>query len=132
MGISEPQSFIKRHFPSDKILYLPSCAVGSLLFDQVEASIEDAVSSGTYIDLMVFHCELLKYLFIRHIFQPILPSVLSEQDAAQMIQDVLKKNKQNKAEIMCGSMVVPGQLISALTQAMDPLVQSKAQEVCVS
>jgi hypothetical protein len=55
--------------------------------------------------------------------------VLSEQDAAQMIQDVLKKNKQNKAEVMCGSMVVPGQLISALLQAMDPLVQSKAQEV---
>jgi hypothetical protein len=58
--------------------------------------------------------------------------VLSEQDAAQMIQDVLKKNKQNKAEVMCGSMVVPGQLISALLQAMDPLVQSKAQEVCFS
>lgn len=57
--------------------------------------------------------------------------MLSEQDAAQMIQDVLKKNKQNKAEVMCGSMVVPGQLISALTQAMDPLVQSKAQEVII-
>ena len=53
LGISEPQGFIKRHFPSEKILYLPSCAVGSLLFDQVEASIEDAVSSGTFIDLMV-------------------------------------------------------------------------------
>jgi len=46
-----------------------------------------------------------------------------------MIQDVLKKNKQNKAEVMCGCMVVPGQLVTSLTQAMDALVQAKAQDV---
>ncbi|XP_059487447.1 E3 UFM1-protein ligase 1 homolog [Neocloeon triangulifer] len=115
LGISDPQGFIKRHFANEKLLQLPSCAVGSLLFDQVEASIEDAVSTGSWIDLM-----------------PILPSVLSEQDAAQLVQDVLKKIKQVKAEVFCGSMVVPGQLISNLTQALDPLIQAKAQEAVSS
>ncbi|CAB3366774.1 Hypothetical predicted protein [Cloeon dipterum] len=111
LGISDAQGFIKRNFPNEKILYLPSCAVGPLLFDQVEASIEDAVSTSSWIDLM-----------------PILPSVMSEQDAAQIVQDALRKNKQTKAEVLCMSMVVPSTLISSLTNALEPLVQVKAQE----
>jgi hypothetical protein len=53
LGISDASGFIKRHFQSEKLLYLQSCAVGPALVDQVEASLEEALATGTWLDLMV-------------------------------------------------------------------------------
>ncbi|KAF4528259.1 hypothetical protein B566_EDAN014149, partial [Ephemera danica] len=116
LGITDATGFIKRHFASEKLLFLASCAVGPSLVDQVEASIEEAVATNTWLDLM-----------------PLLPSVLSEEDANQIVESVLTKNKQaSQVRIMRGCMLVPGQLISGLGTVLQPLVQKRAQEAVSS
>lgn len=55
LGISESQTFVKRHFPGEKLLMLPSSAVGKQLLDQVEGSVEEAIVSLSWIDVMVHY-----------------------------------------------------------------------------
>ncbi|CAG2061653.1 unnamed protein product [Timema podura] len=53
LGISDPKTFVSKHFPGEKLLLLSTCAVGKQLFEQVEASVEEAVTTGSWIDVMV-------------------------------------------------------------------------------
>lgn len=53
LGISDGQTFARKHFPGEKLLLLNSAAVGPMLLGQVEAAVEEAVSSGTWVDIMV-------------------------------------------------------------------------------
>jgi hypothetical protein len=60
--------------------------------------------------------------------------VLSEEDGSQIVEAVLKRGKQSVTapRVMCGCMVVPGQLLSALSTSLQPLVQKRAQEAVTS
>lgn len=53
LGISDAKAFVKRHFPNEKLLLLEYCAVGKQLLDKVEGSVEEAISSLFWIDIMV-------------------------------------------------------------------------------
>lgn len=53
LGISDPKTFIKKHFKSEPIVYLKRVCVGSGLIDQTEASIEEAMSTDGYADVTV-------------------------------------------------------------------------------
>ena len=53
IGISDGQSFARKHFPVEKLLLLTSAAVGPMLLGQVEAAVEEAVSTSTWVDIMV-------------------------------------------------------------------------------
>lgn len=47
------QQFVRKHFPNEKLLFLPSFAVGPNVIDPVEAAVEEAVATGTMLDIMV-------------------------------------------------------------------------------
>lgn len=53
LGIPEPSSYIKKRYKSSKLLFLRAACVGQALVDQVEASVEEAVSSDTWTDIQV-------------------------------------------------------------------------------
>ena len=53
LGIPEPAAFIRKRFRSGRLLFLRAAAVGPGLVDQLEASVEEAVSSSTWVDLQV-------------------------------------------------------------------------------
>jgi len=54
LGISDPQSFVKKRFKSDAVEYLSSCCVGRLIRDQIESEVDDVIhSSKTWSDIMV-------------------------------------------------------------------------------
>ena len=74
LGISEPAAFIKKKFGADSgIVFLSSCCVGQSIVEQMEAVIDEALTSGGW-------CDLTHQL----------PSVLSTEDANTMIQTALK------------------------------------------
>lgn len=54
LGIPDPINYIKKRFKSSKLLFLKSACVGQALVDQLEASVEEAVSSATWTDLQVW------------------------------------------------------------------------------
>lgn len=56
LGIPDPSSYIKKRYKSNKLLFLRAACVGQALVDQVEASVEEAVSSATWTDIQVLAC----------------------------------------------------------------------------
>jgi len=53
LGIVDHQLFVRKHFPNEKLLFLPSFAVGPNIIDSVEAAVEEAIATGSMVDIMV-------------------------------------------------------------------------------
>jgi hypothetical protein len=53
LGIVDHQLFVRKHFPNEKLLFLPSFAVGPNVTDSVEAAVEEAIATGSMVDVMV-------------------------------------------------------------------------------
>uniref|UniRef100_A0A8C0GI35 E3 UFM1-protein ligase 1 n=1 Tax=Chelonoidis abingdonii TaxID=106734 RepID=A0A8C0GI35_CHEAB len=64
LGIPDPVNYIKKRYKSTKLLFLKAACVGQEIVDQVEASVDEAISSGTWVDIAV--CSFF------HIFFPVL------------------------------------------------------------
>nr|CAD7459321.1 unnamed protein product [Timema tahoe] len=112
LGISDPKTFVSKHFPGEKLLLLSTCAVGKQLFEQVEASVEEAVTTGSWIDVM-----------------PILPSVFEPEDAEEIVTSVLKtKPAAVTVHVFCSTVVVTDSYLNALITPLESVVQAKAQQ----
>ncbi|KAK6297301.1 hypothetical protein J4Q44_G00318840 [Coregonus suidteri] len=112
LGIPDPVSYIKKRFKSSKLLFLRAACVGQALVDQVEASVEEAVNSATWIDV-----------------QPILPSCLSMEDVGIIINEAMRKtNVQSTARILGDTVVVSEKFISNCLSLFDEAMQHKAQK----
>lgn len=53
LGIPDPAGYIKKRYKSTQLLFLRAACVGREIVDQVEASVEEAISSGNWIDVAV-------------------------------------------------------------------------------
>uniref|UniRef100_UPI0037E82F7C E3 UFM1-protein ligase 1 n=1 Tax=Semicossyphus pulcher TaxID=241346 RepID=UPI0037E82F7C len=112
LGIPDPPSYIKKRFKSNKLLFLRAACVGQTLVDQVEASVEEAVSSSTWTDI-----------------QPILPSCLSEEDVGILINQAMRNtNVQTSARVLGGTVVVSEKFIGNCLSVFDEAMQQKAQK----
>uniref|UniRef100_A0A667YXI7 E3 UFM1-protein ligase 1 n=1 Tax=Myripristis murdjan TaxID=586833 RepID=A0A667YXI7_9TELE len=112
LGIPDPSSYIKKRFKSSKLLFLRAACVGQALVDQVEASVEEAVSSATWTDI-----------------QPILPSCLSMEDVGMLISQAMRNaNVQSSARLLGGTVVVSEKFISNCVSLFDEAMQHKAQK----
>lgn len=111
LGIPDPVGYIKKRLKSSKLLFLRSACVGPEIIAQLEASVEEAISSQTWVDL-----------------QLLLPSCLTEEDAGLLIGQVLRTlGTQSTARIL-GSVVVSEKFISSCMELFDDMMQQKAQK----
>ncbi|KAK9956318.1 hypothetical protein ABG768_014060 [Culter alburnus] len=111
LGIPDPVNYIKKRFKSSKLLFLKSVCVGRAIVDQLEASVEEAINSATWVDL-----------------QPMLPSSLSEDDVGILLNEVLRAmNVQSSARLLSTS-VVSEKFISGCLTLFDDIMQKKAQK----
>ncbi|KAF7649689.1 hypothetical protein LDENG_00137600 [Lucifuga dentata] len=112
LGIPDPPSYIKKRFKSSGLLFLRAACVGKLLVDQVEASVEEAVSSATWTDI-----------------QPILPSCLSMEDVGMVINQAMRNvNVQDAARVLGGTVVVSEKFIGSCLSLFDESMRQKAQK----
>ncbi|XP_036405513.1 E3 UFM1-protein ligase 1 [Megalops cyprinoides] len=110
LGIPDPTSYIKKRFKSSKLLFLKAVCVGQGIVDQVEASVEEAVNSGTWTDV-----------------QPLLPSCLSQEDIGILVNQVMRTtNVQSSARLLCGTVVVSEKFISNCISLFDEAMQQRA------
>jgi len=108
LGISEPLSFVKKKFGTNtEVLYLGSCCVGQSIVEQMEAAIEEALTSGGWCD--VSHQ---------------IPSVLTSEDAGQMILSSLKSKP--SAVLIGDSVVVSQSLLHKIVQAQEAEMEERA------
>ncbi|XP_071497696.1 E3 UFM1-protein ligase 1-like [Diadema antillarum] len=111
LGIADPKSYAKRRFKSENLLFLQSCCVGKVLRDRVEASVEEALSTGTWIDVL-----------------PLLPTSFSSSDSGQILHQCLKGSSQLEGKVFCDTIVCSQQFLADCRAMFDPMMRDKAQE----
>ncbi|XP_001607207.1 E3 UFM1-protein ligase 1 homolog [Nasonia vitripennis] len=114
LGISDPKSFVKRHFSNESLVYLDTVAVGPVLIDQVDANIEEVVATGSYTDIY-----------------PLLPSVFSSQDVERLLKESSSRMK-SSIHIFATTVIVSDAYLQALYKQLEPLAEKKAKEAVES
>nr|XP_031536075.1 E3 UFM1-protein ligase 1 isoform X1 [Vicugna pacos] len=112
LGIPDAVSYIKKRYKTTQLLFLKAACVGQGLVDQVEASVEEAISSGTWVDIA-----------------PLLPSSLSVEDAAILLQHVMRAlSKQASAVVFSDTIVVSEKYLNDCTELFSELMHQKAEK----
>ncbi|MBZ3878447.1 E3 UFM1-protein ligase 1 [Sciurus carolinensis] len=112
LGIPDAVSYIKKRYKTTQLLFLKAACVGQGLVDQVEASVEEAISSGTWVDI-----------------SPLLPSSLSVEDSAILLQQVMRAfSKQASAIVFSDTVVVSEKFINDCTELFSELMHQKAEK----
>ncbi|KAJ3607144.1 hypothetical protein NHX12_026658 [Muraenolepis orangiensis] len=112
LGIPDPAGYIKKRYRSSKLLFLREACVGSALVDQLEASVEEAVSSSSWVDL-----------------QPMLPSSLSEEDVGMLVSQAMRNaGVMTSASVLGDSVVVSQKFVSSCLALFDDAMQLKAHK----
>ncbi|XP_031828804.1 UFM1 specific ligase 1 isoform X2 [Nomia melanderi] len=114
LGISDPPNFVKRHFPNEDIILLDSVAVGSTINDQVYANIEDAVASGSFVDI-----------------SPLLPSVFTDKDM-EMLLKLAEKKLNNNTHVFANTVVITDTFLQSLYKSFETMADTKAKEAVAS
>ncbi|XP_057209113.1 E3 UFM1-protein ligase 1 isoform X2 [Triplophysa rosa] len=111
LGIADAVGYIKKNFKSSRLLFLKSACVGKTIVDQLEASVEEAINSATWVDI-----------------QPMLPSSLLEEDVVILLNEVVRTmNMQSSARIL-STFVISEKFISGCLALFDDIMQQKAQK----
>ncbi|KAE8602866.1 hypothetical protein XENTR_v10014157 [Xenopus tropicalis] len=112
LGIPDPVGYIKKRYKSTHMLYLKSACIGQGIVDHVEASVEEAISSGSWLDIM-----------------PLLPSCLSQEDAGILLQQVIRTlNNSSSARVFGDTIVVSEKFISECANLFNKLMHHKAEK----
>ncbi|OXU20997.1 hypothetical protein TSAR_015500 [Trichomalopsis sarcophagae] len=114
LGISDPKSYVKRHFSNESLVYLDTVAVGPVLIDQVDANIEEVVATGSFTDIY-----------------PLLPSVFSSQDVERLLKESSSRMK-SSIHIFATTVIVSDAYLQALYKQLEPLAEKKAKEAVES
>lgn len=119
VGISDGQSFVRKHFPSENLLLLSGAAVGPLFLGQVAACVEEAINSSTWTDIMT-----------------VLPSVFDGHDGEQILNEVLKTVKTPggsvpSVKIFNGTILVTMNFLNKITIPLKDVLQKRAEQ-CVA
>ncbi|XP_042293640.1 E3 UFM1-protein ligase 1 [Sceloporus undulatus] len=112
LGIPDPVNYIKKRYKSLQLLFLKASCVGHEIVDQVEASVDEAISSGTWVDIV-----------------PLLPSSLSVEDASMLLQQVMRTfSKQHSTLIFSDTIVVSEKFVNSCADLFVDLMHQKAEK----
>ncbi|XP_077160006.1 E3 UFM1-protein ligase 1 isoform X2 [Paroedura picta] len=112
LGIPDPVNYIKKRYKSLQLLFLKTCCVGQEIMDQVEASVDEAISSGTWVDIV-----------------PLLPSSLSVEDASMLLQQVMRSFiNQPSTLVFSDTVVVSERFIKNCAELFNDLMHQKAEK----
>ncbi|CAE1163552.1 UFL1 [Acanthosepion pharaonis] len=107
LGIGDPKDFIKRKFKNEPLTFLSTCCIGASLKEQVEASVDEALSNGTWIDILSY-----------------LPSVITIEDASQLLSSIVSKHKE--AFQCCDTIIASNKLICECKKPFTEMMKTKA------
>ncbi|NXC85371.1 UFL1 ligase, partial [Cercotrichas coryphoeus] len=112
LGIPDPAGYIKKRYKSAQLLFLRAACVGQEIVDQVEASVEEAISSGSWIDVAT-----------------LLPSSLSVEDVGILLQQVMRSlNKSSSGLVFSDTIAVSEKFLSSCADLFSDLMQQKAEK----
>lgn len=110
LGISDAKSFIKRQISKESVTFLTKCCVDQRIIDQIDCSLDECISTGSYLDAST-----------------ILPSIMTEEDIEQLLSVVLTPIKQ-KQTILFGTTILTIQYIDDLLKPCHELIEKNAKQ----
>ncbi|XP_037518929.1 E3 UFM1-protein ligase 1 [Rhipicephalus sanguineus] len=113
LGIPDPKAYIRRHFKDESLVFLKSLCIGQTLLAQVEAAIDEAAGTGSWVDVA-----------------PLLPSVFTPEDVSGIVQSVLKSRPRNASQSvqqLLDTIIVSDAFIETCVRSFDPLMTTKAE-----
>ncbi|NXR10054.1 UFL1 ligase, partial [Semnornis frantzii] len=112
LGIPDPAAYIKKRYKSTQLLFLRAACIGQEIVDQVEASVEEAINSGSWIDVAT-----------------LLPSSLSVEDAGILLQQVMRSlSKNSSGLVFSDTIVVSERFVSSCAELFSERMQQKAEK----
>ncbi|OXB59174.1 hypothetical protein ASZ78_009260 [Callipepla squamata] len=112
LGIPDPAGYIKKRYKSTKLLFLRAACVGQEIVDRVEASVDEVISSGSWIDVAT-----------------LLPSSLSVEDVGILLQQVMRSlNKNSSSLVFSDTIVVSEKFLSSCTDLFSDTMKQKAEK----
>ncbi|XP_077864650.1 E3 UFM1-protein ligase 1-like isoform X2 [Saccoglossus kowalevskii] len=109
LGIQDGKSYLKRRYKSQDVLYLHTVCVGRSIQDQMDASIDEALNTNTWVDI-----------------SPLLPSPFTDTDANQLLNKIMK-DKPN-ARVFCDSIVASQSFLTKCKSPFENLMKKKAEK----
>ncbi|XP_070394559.1 E3 UFM1-protein ligase 1 isoform X2 [Dermacentor albipictus] len=113
LGIPDPKAYIRRHFKDEPLVFLKTFCIGQTLLAQVEAAIDEAAATGSWVDVA-----------------PLLPSVFSAEDVSGIVQSVLKSRPRNVSQSvqqLLDTIIVSDAFVDSCVHSFDPLLTAKAE-----
>ncbi|KAK7086302.1 E3 UFM1-protein ligase 1 [Halocaridina rubra] len=115
LDISDPESYIHRRFKDENMTIVGDVCIGQSFIDQIEASLDDALVSGGWVDIY-----------------PLLPTSFSPEAGNQLLE-IAMKNRQDKkstanARVFYHTIVVSNTLLTKLTSDIKQLMPARAKE----
>lgn len=111
LGIMDHKIYIKKQLGNENMHYLNSCVVSQNILDQVEANIEECISSKSYVDL-----------------QNSLPSVFNDKDIEKIL-DVVLTNQIRSQVFIIENYIISKAFMEKLSKNCEDLVKEKVKEV---
>lgn len=112
LGLSDPKGYVKRMLTNEDLTFLSSCVIGSQIKQQLETALEECIASKSYLDVV-----------------SLLPSVLTDTDIENVLEDLLKKSK---SITVFDNTVCSNHYVENLRQACMPMTQQKAEKIVKS
>lgn len=110
LGVSDAKGYIKRTIGNESITFLSKCCVGQRILDQIESSLDECISTGSYLEV-----------------GSILPSIMSEEDIEGVIAAVLTPTKQ-KQTLLFGTTILTTQFIDGLLKPCHEIIEKNAKQ----
>ncbi|CAB3226728.1 unnamed protein product [Arctia plantaginis] len=112
LGLSDPKGYVKKTLINEDLTFLSSCVIGSQIKGQLETALEECIASKSYLDVV-----------------SLLPSVLTDTDIENVLDDLLKKSK---SIMLFDNTVFSNHYIEHLKQNCMPMTQEKSEKVVKS
>ena len=109
LGIGDPRGFLKKKYKDENLLFLGSCVLGPSAVDQVKSALDNAMITGSWIDLVTN-----------------MPSVLSQSDEDELVQ-LLVKDKPNSL-VLGSTTVLSMPLIEKVRADIEATMEGRAKE----
>lgn len=110
LGVSDPKSFIQAQLSSEKYKQLNSVIVDQRIIDQVASSLEECISTASYLDIST-----------------IVPQTFTEKDYDQLISLCLTP-QMRKSTLLFGSTIITLKYLDELIKPCHEIVKTKAKE----
>lgn len=109
VGVTDGKQYIKKRYSARKdIIYLSSCCVSDIVVDQIEAAVEEACSTDSWVDV-----------------KPLVPTPLSNDDISHILQKCLKGTSKS-GEVYLDTIFASKKFLCKCRSIFDPIMKDKA------